>query len=65
MHWHLSSFVGLLLTGRYEPVCSIVWRLPDCAARRTFGRAMDRLFESGHCRRVRATWLLGGMLRRG
>lgn len=65
-HWRLSSLAGLLLTGRYEPVCSIVWRLPDCAARRAFGRACDRAFgENGHCQRVSDTYRIGRALRRG
>lgn len=62
IHWHLSATAGLVLTGRYEPVCSIVWGLPDCAARRAFGAAMDRAFEPGHCRRIRAIYLIGRAL---
>lgn len=64
MHWALSSLAGLMLTGRYRPVCAFVWGLPDCAARRAFGRAMEVAFgEVDHCRRVRDTYLIGRALR--
>lgn len=65
MHWHLSSLAGLLLTGRYKPVCAIVaLHAPDCGAKRAFERAMERTFEPDHCRRIAAIWLIGDALRR-
>lgn len=64
MHWWLSSFAGLLLTGQWRPVCAIVYPAPDCMARRAFLRLMDRLFaESGHCRRVWMAWAVGRAVR--
>lgn len=64
LHWHLSSSLGLLLTGRYQPVCAIVYGLPDCAARREFLRLMDLAFsESQHCRRIWLTYRLGRAIR--
>ena len=63
-HWRLSSSLGLLLTGRYKPVCAIVYGLPDCAARRAFLRLMDRAFGEGdHCRRIALTYRMGRLLR--
>lgn len=63
-HWRLSSSLGLLLTGRYKPVCAIVYGLPDCAARRAFLQLMDRAFgESQHCRRIWLTYRLGRAIR--
>ena len=55
LHWRVSSALGLLLTGRYRPVCAVVYAARDCAARRAFLRLMDALFdEPAHCRRI---WL--------
>lgn len=55
LHWRLSSSLGFLLTGRYRPVCALVYAAPDCAARRAFLCLMDQVFaESQHCRRI---WL--------
>lgn len=63
-HWRLSSSLGLLLTGRFKPVCAIVYGLPDCAARRAFLQLMDRVFaERDHCRRVALTYRVGRLLR--
>lgn len=65
MHWRLSSAAGWMLTGRYMPVCAIVaLRVPDCAARRGFERAMGRAFaDPGHCARIAAIWAVGAALR--
>lgn len=64
LHWTLSSSLGLLLTGRYRPLCSIAYEARDCAARRAFLRAADWLFrESDHCRRVALTYRVGRLLR--
>ena len=55
LHWRVSSALGLLMTGRYRPVCAVVYAARDCAARRGFLRFMDALFdERDHCRRI---WL--------
>ena len=63
-HWIASSTAGLLLTGRYEPVCSRVYCLPDCAFRRCFIRATDRVFhERDHARRIHLTYRVGRALR--
>ena len=62
-HWQASSALGLLLTGRWRPVCAWVHGLPDSAFRRAFVAAMDRLFEPGHCRRIHDTWLIGAAVR--
>ena len=63
-HWRLSSSLGLLLSGRFKPVCAIVYGLPDCAARRAFLRLMDRVFaESQHCRKIWTTYHLGRAIR--
>ena len=62
-HWRASSLAGLLLTGRWRPLCSIVHGLPDSRFRRGFVAAMDRLFEPGHCRRIHDTWLIGAAVR--
>lgn len=64
LHWWLSSAAGLVLTGRYRPLCALVHRAPDCRARRAFSRAMDRAFrEPEHLRRVHDTWSIGWALR--
>lgn len=66
LHWHASSLAGLVMTGRYRPVCAAVALAPDCMAKRAFERAMERAFgEPGHVCRVGATWLIGDALRRG
>ena len=62
-HWQASSALGLLLTGRWRPVCAWVHGLPDSRFRRGFVAAMDRLFEPGHCRRIHDTWLIGAAVR--
>lgn len=62
-HWRASSLAGLLLTGRWRPVCAWVHGLPDSAFRRAFVAAMDRLFEPGHCRRIHDAWLIGAAVR--
>ena len=62
-HWRASSLAGLLLTGRWRPLCSIAHGLPDSRFRRGFVAAMDRLFEPGHCRRIHDTWLIGTAVR--
>lgn len=60
IHWHASSLAGLILTGRYRPICAAVHAAPDCRARRAFSRAMDRAFgEPDHCRRIALTYHLG------
>lgn len=59
-HWRLSSTLGLLLTGRYQPVCAAVYAAPECMARRAFLHAADWLFdEDQHCRRIWLTYRLG------
>ena len=64
LHWTASSLAGLLLTGRYQPVCAAVYAAPDCAARRAFLRLMDRVFaETDHCRRIALTYRVGCALR--
>ena len=63
-HWMLSSAAGFILTGQYRPICSLSQSLPDCAPRRAFERAMERVFdEPGHVQRVHRVWLLGRALR--
>lgn len=62
-HWRASSLAGLLLTGRWRPLCSIVHGLPDSRFRRGFVAAMDRVFEKGHCQRVADTWAIGDAVR--
>lgn len=64
LHWTISSAAGFVLTGTARPLCSIVFEAPDCAARRAFLRAADRLFsEQNHCRRVALTYRVGRLLR--
>lgn len=64
LHWTISSAAGFVMTGRFKPVCAIVYGLPDCAARRAFLRLMDRAFrETNHCRRVALTYRVGRLLR--
>ena len=63
-HWHASSIAGLILTGRYQPVCARVAFLPDSRAKRAFCAAMARAFdEPGHVPRIGATWAIGEALR--
>lgn len=63
LHWTASSLAGLLLTGRYQPVCAAVYAAPDCAVRRAFLRVMDHAFaETDHCRRVAITYSAGKFL---
>ena len=62
-HWRASSLAGLLLTGRWRPVCAWVHGLPDSRFRRGFVAAMDRLFYPGHCQRVAATYAIGAAVR--
>ena len=62
-HWQASSALGLLLTGRWRPVCAWVHGLPDSRFRRGFVAAMDRLFEPGHCRRISDTYAIGAAVR--
>lgn len=60
LHWHASACLGLVLTGRYWPLCAAVYAAPDCRARRAFLLAMDRLFgERDHARRVWLTYEIG------
>lgn len=64
LHWHVSSCLGFVLTGRFRPVCSISQSLPPCHARRAFEAHMDRAFsETGHCRRIHDTYVLARLLR--
>lgn len=64
IHWCVSSTLGLILTGRPVPLCALVHRAPDCAAKRTACRALDLAFgEVDHCRRVALTYALGRALR--
>lgn len=58
LHWRISSIAGL-----GAPVCARVWALPDCAARRVFARAMERVFEPDHCRRIHDIYMIGRLLR--
>ena len=63
-HWHASSLAGLLLTGRYRPLCAAIYAAPDCAARRATMRALDRAFgERGHCLRIALIYATGRGLR--
>ena len=63
-HWRASSLAGLLLTGRYRPVCAWVYGLPDSAFRRGFIRATDWWFgETDHARRVADTCAIGAAVR--
>lgn len=62
-HWQASSALGLLLTGRYKPVCAVIHGLPDSRFRRAFVAAMDRAFEPGHCQRVADTYAIGAAVR--
>ena len=62
-HWHASSLAGLLLTGRYRPLCAAIYAAPDCAARRAAMRALDRAFqEENHCQRVAIDYSAGKFL---
>ena len=62
-HWRVSSAAGFIITGRLRPLCSIAYEARECAARRAFLRAADRLFaESDHCRRVAITYSAGKFL---
>lgn len=64
LHWHASSCLGLLLTGRYRPVCAAVYAAPDCMARRAFLRLMDLAFaEKNHCRKIALIYRTGRALR--
>lgn len=64
LHWYASSCAGFVLTGRFRPVCSIVYEFPDCWARRAFMDDMNRRFdEPRHCGRIYDTWLIAGLLR--
>ena len=65
LHWNASVSMNLALGGRMQPLCARVHAWPDSAVRTAFLRAMDRVFEPDHCARIRATWLIGDMLRRG
>ena len=63
-HWHASSLAGLLLTGRYRPICAAIYTAPDCAVRRAAMRALDRAFqEENHCRRIAMIYATGRGLR--
>lgn len=65
-HWRVSSAAGFIITGTARPLCSIAYEARDCAARRAFLRAADRLFaETDHCRRIALTYRLGRALRDG
>lgn len=64
LHWHVSSCLGFVLTGRFRPVCSIVWGLPDCRPRTAFARRMNATFcEDRHCGRIHDTYVICAMLR--
>lgn len=57
--WHVSALAGLLLTGQWRPLCSIIWDLPLPPVRRVYCRQMDRSFdESEHCVRIHVEWML-------
>lgn len=63
-HWMLSAAAGFAITGTARPLCSIAYEARDCAARRAFLRAADRLFaETDHFRRIALTYRLGRALR--
>ena len=62
-HWQVSSLAGVVLTGRYKPLCATVHGLPDSRFRRAFIAAMDRWFEPGHCQRVADTYAIGAAVR--
>ena len=63
-HWHASSLAGLLLTGRYRPLCAAIHAAPDCAVRRAAMRALDWSFgERDHCRRIALIYATGRGLR--
>lgn len=63
-HWHASAALGLVLTGRYRPLCAAVYAAPDCLPRRMFLRAMDRAFgEPDHARRVWLIYEIGRAIR--
>ena len=63
-HWHASSLAGVMLTGRYRPLCAAIYAAPDCAARRAAMRALDRAFqEENHCRRIALIHAVGRGLR--
>ena len=63
-HWRVSSAAGFIITGTARPLCSIAYEARECAARRAFLRAADRLFdEIGHCRRIAITYRVGRLLR--
>lgn len=58
-HWRCSSAAGMILTGRYRPLCAWVYGLPDSAFRRAFLRGADRWFaETDHCARIARTYAL-------
>lgn len=63
-HWFASSVIGVVLTGRFRPICAAVALAPECWGKRVFSRAMDRAFcEPGHARRVWMTYQIGRALR--
>ncbi|WP_313350202.1 hypothetical protein [Paracoccus sp. (in: a-proteobacteria)] len=63
-HWLVSSAIGFLLTGRWQPLCSIIYAAPESRARGWFLRAMDMAFsERDHCRRIYLTHQIGRAFR--
>lgn len=63
-HWIVSSCLGFVLTGRFKPVCAIVWGLPDCRPRTAFARRMNAMFcEDRHCGRIADTYVICSLLR--
>lgn len=63
-HWTASSLGGLLLTGRFIPICALIHMCPDCMARRAAVRALGRVFDDPeHTRRIHDTWAIGAALR--
>ena len=64
LHWYASSCAGFVLTGRFRPVCSIVYVLPECRAKAAFARDMNRRFkEDRHIGRIHDTWQIACLLR--
>lgn len=64
LHWRLSSLGGLLLTGRYVPICALIHACPDCMARRGAVRLLGRAFDDPrHCERIYDTWAVGAAMR--
>lgn len=59
-HYVASCYLNRFLLGnRFEPLCSRVYRMKDCAFRSFYLAAMNRLFrEPAHCERIFLVYLM-------